>query len=265
MKGNAMLNRMAAVLAAVFILMSSLIVSESRAACYDGYGQMRAARIAAELSAFGPSDDVIVVVGDSHVERAGLVYAQGSQTIGGHPVVFAGIAGATWGTLRDCIPWSDIAAVQPHNIVLMASVNDANTGSCCDSSGYATAAYAQVVMGAVMQARSIVSSPVIVSDPPPESAAGIGALQVHSAARIVYYVATNCGGTCNWATFGWPNAGPGIHQYIDMYYELRGAACTPSSAGYGTPCYSAAGSTMDRVHLTRSQYAALMAALSSVP
>lgn len=236
----------------VFLALASFHVG---ATCSNAYGLIRAPRISAELAQFSAQDSVVVVVGDSHIERASIAYAQGSLSIDGHPLVFAGIAGATWETLKNCIPWSSISAIQPSKIIIMASVNDAATGACC-SGVWATAAYGAIIKDTVNLALAITQNVTIASDPPPESAQGMNAQTVHSAARMVYYTATKCGSSCPWGDVN----SSGNLQYIDVYSSMSAASCTSSiDSSYATiPCYAGSLTTMDNVHLTRGLYQTLM-------
>ena len=255
-------------IAAALLLMLWLVDGAS-AACSDAYyNSTRASRIAAIVAAMPTS--ATVIISNSHGESGyEPAYGQGNVLIDGHPVVFLGSAGATWQTFRDCFPWSAIAAKSPHNIVFQGSINDAVTGQCCNGATVnadGTAAFAQVIMGAINAARAIVSSPVIATDPPPESAAGIDGYTNHAAARVVYYVATLCGGTCSWQAFGW--SGSAITsplQFIDQYKLMAGGSCTGSDQSYVTPCVAAVGSTRDNVHFPHDGITAMFNNLSSIP
>ena len=219
-----------------------LLFSSAAIAC-SGYDTLRASRITAYASA--ASSGGVWIVGDSHVERLSTAYAQGSQTMGGAPVYFAGIAGATWATLRDCIPWSSIAAKSPSKIILMAGTNDAATGSCCDAYGNGTVAYAGVIMGAVNAARALTTNIVIATDPPPEAAAGIDAYRVHQSARMVYYVATLA-----WSVFGYSDSPGTPFIFVDQYGAM-GTGGSPASQAYSGGRYATSGSTLDNIHFPK--------------
>lgn len=215
----------------------------------NGYDTLRANRIAA-YAAVAQSGGTWIV-GDSHAERLSSAYAQGSQTNAGHPVYFAGIAGATWPKLRDCIPWSAIGAKSPSKIIIMAGVNDATTGSCCDANGNVTSAYVAAIFQTILAAQAITPNVVIATDPPPESAAGIDAYRVHQSARMVYYAATLA-----WSIFGYSDNAGTPFTFIDLY-GLMGAGGSPASSAYSGGRYAAAGSTMDNVHFPQEGSALL--------
>lgn len=233
-----------------------VVCGQAHATCNDAYyNSTRSSRINSIVSAASPGS--VFILSDSHGE-AGLeiAYGQGSQTIGGHPVVFLGSAGATWATFRDCFPWSAIAGKSPSDIVIQGNVNDTVTGQCCGGqtvNADATLAYAQTIMGAINNARAIVPNPIIATDPPPESASGIDARTNHQSARMVYYVATLCGGTCTWADLGWQGSAPSSAlPFVDQYKLMAGSTCNGADQAYSTPCRAAVGATRDNVHWPHS-------------
>lgn len=241
----------------------------ANATCSDSYyNSYRASRINAIVATIQPGDDIFV--GDSHGERISTAFAQRTQSIGGHPLVVLGSAGATWQTIRDCFPWSAIGARSPHNIILQASINDVVTGQCCDANGNGTTAYAFTIMQAVLNAHGALGSgwPVLATDPPPESAQGMSAITVHNSARMVYYIATNsaaCG--CTWGAFGWTGTvPPGSLQFIDQFSIMASGSCDAASAAWaGNACYAAAGSTLDNVHFPYPGIVIMMTNLAMVP
>lgn len=226
-------------LALVFFL---LLSGPAHAVCSNSYGLLRNARIVRDLT----SDTFvspIVIVGPSHIERAAIAYMPGEYEINGHPVLFAGIAGAEWDTLRDCIPWSTINSLSPFSIVLQGGVNDAANGTCCDTNGDVTTARAYIMMQTIETARAITSNIVIASDPPPEDDAGIDTYKNHQMARVAYYLAQ----LNVWVALGWATQ-PAHLPFIDNYYNMRGASCTPAISAYSTPCYAGSNATEDNVH-----------------
>lgn len=212
---------------------------------------IRTARIAAELSPFAGSG-AIPFIGDSHMERMSLVYGQGNHTINGHPVVFAGIAGAHWGNLYSDIPWASIHALNPTRIVLCCGVNDANSSVGFDAGNNVDTFWWQTIMqGVINQCKIKDPNTLLVTSPPPESAAGVNAYRNHQIGRIQYYLATGAIGSVSPLPF------------LDLHYDLAVAPKTPVSSAYSNPCYAAAGSTMDQVHEYRSVYEDIMARITA--
>jgi len=225
-----------------------LLFCSSAFAC-SSYDTLRAARIT--TYADSAQHGGVWIIGDSHVERLSMAYQQGAQASGGVPFYFSGIAGATWAKLRDCIPWTAIAATHPSRIILMAGINDAATGSCCNAYGDGTLAYANTIMDTVTLAREITPDVVLATDPPPEQSAGIEPYFVHQSARVVYYVAT-----IDWTVFGWHST-PGPFPFVDQYGAM-GVGGNPASLAYAGGRYAPAGSTLDNVHFPQEGSASIL-------
>jgi hypothetical protein len=249
-----------------------LWVAPAWASCADSYyNSTSSSRVNAAVALIQAGD--IVIVGDSHYERMETTYAQRSQSINDHPVVILGSAGATWQTLRDCFPWSSIGARHPGSIHLQASINDVVTGQCCNgytSGADATASFAQVIMQAITNARTALGGakwPSVSTDPPAESAAGVDAYEYHAANRVVYYVATNCGGSCAWTAFNWFSTEPSSPlTFVDQFYLMRAASCDASSTAYaGNPCYAVSGATLDNVHFPNAGNVTMFGNLAGIP
>lgn len=209
------------------------------------YETLRRDKLIAQLSGFSASDHLNIICTDSHGERLELVYGQGA-VINSKKYFFCGIAGATWASIRDYMPWSSIAAVQPDSITLMGGINNAVTGQGFDAYGYATdGTLVSAMCSATQNALNIVANPILASSPAPDSAANVPALRVHNAARVLYYVANNIVGSLG-RTF----------TFVDIYSLTANNTCTPASSGYNIPCYES--DLMDDIHLSRSGYQTLM-------
>jgi lysophospholipase L1-like esterase len=230
-------------------LFVAVLASSAEAACTDSYyNSYRAARISTIIS--GAPAGAAYVVGDSMLERGSVSFQQGTLSAGGKATYLLGSAGATVTTLADCFPWSSLNS--PSVIVIQVGLNDAHNGTCCTGSGAGTSAgpFANALDAFLSSIRALHpgATIVLISEMPPESAAGIDTYRVFQTARAVYYLANNIIGTQG-ATFA----------FVDNYYALRGAACTPSSSAYVTPCYQAAGETLDNVHPGYSNTQAMIA------
>lgn len=197
----------------------------------------------------------VVIVGDSHVERMEQIF--GETTIDGSPVLWAGIAGATFDDLATYIPWSDIRASGPRKLFFMCGTNNAVQKLFLDSSFNLSTAGAQNALNSISYGYSAVggdrSKLVLVSDPPIERDFGVDPRATYAYARMMYYAAT-----LDWSVFGWPSS-PGPFRFTDEHYlrSIPGGTKSCAVGGYVTPCFAASPSTQDQVHMSHDAYAAI--------
>jgi hypothetical protein len=235
----------------IVLLVVLLCASAAHATCGDTYyNNVRNSRIDAIVS--GAPSGAAYVLGDSFLERAEVTFQQGTQSGGGKSTYILGSAGGTIATLANCFPWAFLNS--PSVIAIQIGLNDANNGTCCTGSGESTgggpfATALDALLTAIRSAHPGATI-VLISDPPAELAAGIDAYRVFQTARVIYYLANNIIGTQG-TTF----------TFVDNYHALRGAACTPASSSYVTPCYQATGATLDEVH---SGYANTQAMIGNI-
>lgn len=179
----------------------------------------------------------IVLAGDSHFWRAKTAVG-GSMTFAGRPVLFAGIQGATFATMRDCFPWEEVAALRPYAVVFMLGYNDAaagvvpSSGTCCDAAGTIQTDYVHLMDLVVTKVKALSRNRVFASDP----AQGTGAS--YNLALFNYSMATKM------KTYS-PN-------FVDIYQLMPGTAC---SSPYP---YCSATVTTDGIHFPPAAYVTMV-------
>lgn len=225
------------------------MISQANAACLDSYYNTYRASPIANIISNAPANSTFWI-GDSFIERASETYGQGSNTLNGHSVYMLGSAGATIGTLINCIPWSSINI--PHTIIIQIGLNDANNNSCCSSDANGTPFWNNL-QTLIPIITGIGANVVLVSDPPPESAAGINAQRPWTVARIMKYVSDNELGSFGPLTF------------VDLYSLMSIGSCSSAYQTYTTACYSLAHSRLDFIHPDHDGIISMFSNLTNIP
>lgn len=189
---------------------------------------------AAALSG-GPAP--IVLAGDSHFWRAKSAFP-GGLSFAGRPVLFAGIQGATFATMRDCFPWEEVAATRPYAVVFMLGYNDAaagvvpSAGTCCDAAGVIQTDYTHLMDLVVTKVKALSRNRVFASDPAQGTGASYNlALFNYSMAAKMKTYSTN---------------------FVDIYQLMPGTQC---SSPYP---YCSATVTTDGIHFPPAAYVTMV-------
>jgi lysophospholipase L1-like esterase len=240
-----MINTIKYILAAAI----SLISFAANASCGDTYYNNDRRQPIANIISSAPAHSTFWI-GDSFIERASTTYGQGLNTLNGYPVYMLGSAGATVETLINCIPWSSLN--EPHTVIIQIGLNDAVNNSCCSTDYNGTPFWnnLQILIPLITASKASV---VLVSDPPPEAAAGINIQRPWTVARIMKYVSDN--------TLG--NLGP--LQFIDLYSLMSTGSCSSAYQPFTTPCYSASHSRLDYIHPEYNGIVNMFTNLTNIP
>lgn len=173
-------------------------------------------------------------IGPSHVERAPL------SSLKGRPVILAGIAGASFPTLQAYVPFQALKATQPAWVVIQGGVNDAVQKLTLDQT------WLNSVKSCITLAGQMGVTPIIATDPPPESLGDGAVLDLNIFNSVNSYLWSLVHSQYYWNGADAPLPTP--FPWLNFHDILHG----PSND------YMAAGSSLDGVHLTFDKYQTAM-------
>lgn len=163
----------------------------ARAACSPS--EVAAAQVIYDNATAYSGPPPVWVVGDSHTVRMGTAAPVNFQ-VGGVPILFAGVAGATISDVADCYPLQAIADTNPAAIIFVMGFNDADQSLCCDPTAphAQTAAHAGLVAATVSLIKtSFPTAEIIIANDPAQSTSATvaQAYKVYSVAKSMRSVA----------------------------------------------------------------------------
>lgn len=225
---------------AVFSVLLAVMATPANAAC-DATEISVASAIQTKAASYTPpaysGPAPIWLIGDSHLSaaRAGAAVPVG-HTISGHPLLFAGIPGATISDVLDCYPIAAIAGTNPVAAAFMMGFNDAYQSVCCTGSvPYpVTPSEIATITAAVSLVKTVAPTVIIASDPSQFSGATVDlAYRVYSVSRQLRTEAQSQG-----------------LRFLDFY---KSAPSTNCYVPYPY-CQVAAGALPDNIHYPVAQY-----------